>query len=221
MLRDLGDGICQISLLPRNGVNAYFAGGVLFDAGIPRNAKKILNSLKGQEVTEHALTHGHPDHQGASGKVCESLNIPLCVGDGDADAVESGNLRALLPSNLIAAMMAATGGPAHPVSRRLKEGDEIGGFQVIETPGHSPGHVVYYRPDRGVLIMGDVLTNMHVVTTLVGLREPPRPFTPSPPMNRASAKKLIGLKPKLVLFGHGPPLRDPDKFDAFLESLPD
>jgi hypothetical protein len=54
MLRDLGDGICQISLLPRSGVNAYFAGGVLFDAGIPSNAKKILSSLKGQQVTEHA-----------------------------------------------------------------------------------------------------------------------------------------------------------------------
>ncbi len=36
----------------------------------------------------------------------------------------------------------------------------------------------------------------------------------------ADHKKLIGLKPKLVLFGHGPPLRDPDKFDAFLKSLP-
>jgi glyoxylase-like metal-dependent hydrolase (beta-lactamase superfamily II) len=206
MLRDLGDGVHQIALLPRSGVNAYFAGGVLFDAGIPSNAKKILTALKGHEVTAHTLTHGHPDHQGASHAVCESLNIPLCVGDADADAVEAGDLRPLMPASLITSVMSSMAGPAHAVSRRLREGDEIGGFQVIETPGHSPGHVVYYCPDNGVLILGDVLTNMHVVTTLVGLREPPRPFTPDPALNRKSAKKLIGLKPELVLFGHGPPL---------------
>lgn len=220
MLHDLGDDVYQIPLLPRNGVNAYFAGGVLFDAGIPSNAKKILRLLQRQDVTAHALTHGHPDHQGASHRVCESLNVPLCVGAGDADAVATGKLRDLLPNHLIARIMATTGGPAHPVARRLKEGDEIGGFEVIETPGHSPGHVVYYRPQSGVLILGDVLTNMHILTTLVGLHEPPRPFTPDPALNRTSAKKLIGLKPKLVLFGHGPPLRDPDKFDAFLKTLP-
>lgn len=221
MLRDLGDGIYQLPLLPRNSINAYYAGGVLFDAGTSLDAKKILKSLHGHEVTAHALTHGHPDHQGASHAVCESLNVPFCVGDADADAVETGDLRPLIPLNLLTRLMSPMAGPGHPVSRRLKAGDEIGGFQVIETPGHSPGHVVYYRPHSGVLILGDVLNNMNVVTTLVGLREPPRPFTPDPVMNRASAKKLLGLKPKLVLFGHGPPLRDPDRFEAFLAALPD
>ena len=64
MLCDLGDGIHQIPLLPRSSVNAYYAGGVLFDAGIPSNAKKILASLQGHEVTSHALTHGHPGPSG-------------------------------------------------------------------------------------------------------------------------------------------------------------
>ena len=34
-------------------------------------------------------------------------------------------------------------GPAHPVDRALKEGDEVGGFSVIDVPGHSAGHVAF------------------------------------------------------------------------------
>ena len=91
---------------------------------------------------------------------------------------------------------------------------------MIETPGHSDGHVVYWDEQSGVLILGDVLRNISFATLRPGLREPPAVFTPDPVRNRESARKLIGLRPRLVLFGHGPPLRDPEHFDAFLRSLP-
>ena len=39
--------------------------------------------------------------------------------------------------------------------------------------------------------------------------------------NRRSARKLAPLEPKLVLFGHGRPLRDTRKFVDFVAALPD
>jgi glyoxylase-like metal-dependent hydrolase (beta-lactamase superfamily II) len=116
----------------------------------------------------------------------------------------------------------AMSGPACPVSRRLVEGDEVGGFRVLEAPGHSPGHVVYWRESDRVLILGDVLTNMNLFTTIPGLHEPPAFFTPDPASNRRSARRLIemGLEPSLVCFGHGPPLFDTMKFVEFIRRLP-
>ena len=55
-------------------------------------------------------------------------------------------------------------GPPHPVARALVEGDEVAGFTVLESPGHSRGQVAYWRESDRVLILGDVLNNMNVRT---------------------------------------------------------
>ena len=75
-------------------------------------------------------------------------------------------------------------------------------------PATPPGHVVFWRESDGVLVLGDVLNNMDVVTGIPGLRLPKDFLTPDPARNRESAKRLGPLEPKLVLFGHGAPLRD-------------
>ena len=48
-------------------------------------------------------------------------------------------------------------GPGHPVDRKLNEGDEVAGFRVIDVPGHSAGHVAFWRESDRVLVLGDVL----------------------------------------------------------------
>jgi glyoxylase-like metal-dependent hydrolase (beta-lactamase superfamily II) len=108
----------------------------------------------------------------------------------------------------------------HPVERNLREGDEVAGFTVLDVPGHSPGHVAYWRESDRTLICGDVLFNLSLPTLKPGLREPYDMLTADPPRNRDSARRLAELKPGLVLFGHGPPLRDGDSFVRFVESLP-
>ncbi len=102
-------------------------------------------------------------------------------------------------------------GPPHPVARALGEGDEVAGFTVLETPGHSPGHVSFWRESDRVLIVGDVLGNMNFITGIPGLNTPPDMFTPDPARNRESARRLAELRPALACFGHGAPLRDPGK----------
>lgn len=217
-MKQLADDFYHLPVMPFSSVNAYFAGGVLFDAGTRQSERTILKALRGHDVTAHALTHVHPDHQGSSHAVCGALNIPLWCGEGDVHAMETGDFG--IPDNPVSRFVDAVWtGPPHPVVRHLKEGDEVGGFTVIETPGHSPGHVVYWRERDRALIVGDVLRNMSFATLLPGLREPPKVFTPDPAQNRASARKLLGLRPKLVAFGHGSPLRDPDRFESFVSTL--
>lgn len=110
-------------------------------------------------------------------------------------------------------------GPGHPVDRRLSEGDEVAGFKVIDVPGHSAGHAAFWRESDGLLVLGDVLANMDQLTLLPGLQEPKPYFSPDPAENRRSARKLALLKPNLVLFGHGAPVRDTRKFVEFIEKL--
>ncbi len=111
-------------------------------------------------------------------------------------------------------------GPAHPVTRRLHEGDDVGGFTVLETPGHSPGHVSFWREADRALVAGDVLFGRHRVTGRPGLHEPPGMFTPDPATNRESIRRLAALEPAIVCFGHGPPMRDPARLSAFAAALP-
>jgi glyoxylase-like metal-dependent hydrolase (beta-lactamase superfamily II) len=112
-------------------------------------------------------------------------------------------------------------GPAHPVARALTEGDVVAGFTVLEVPGHSRGHVAYWRESDRVLILGDVLNNVNVKTGVPGLNEPPTIFTIDPARNRASARRLAELRPRLTCFGHGAPLRDPGRLAEFVARLPE
>ena len=223
-MKRLADDVEQLDGFPANAVNVYLAAGVLFDAGIRARQQMTLRQLRGRTVTAHALTHGHGDHQGASALICRTLEVPLACGAREADAIASGQIGPLLPVNwLTQNVIRRMAGPACPVARRLDEGDEVAGFRVIDVPGHSPGHVAYWRESDRTLILGDVLTNMNILTMAPGLHEPPGVFTVDPARNRRSARRLVelGIEPALVCFGHGPPLRDPARFREFILALPD
>src|SRR3954449_6881895 len=220
-MRELAPGVRQLGGLLPNLINTYLLGDVLVDAGSRFDARKILRELRGHPVAAHALTHAHPDHQGSSHRVCTTLGIPFWAGERDADAAEDPRLIGRRqPSPPIAqASYRLFTGPGHPVDRRLSEGDEVGGFTVLDTPGHSAGHIALWREsDRG-LVLGDVLCNMDTLTLWPGLQLPKGFYTPDPARNRESAKRLGPLRPELVCFGHGAPLRDPARFEAFCASV--
>lgn len=212
-MRQLADDVFQIALLPRDGVNAYLVGDTIVDAGIPPSGKKLAKQLGGK-VQRHVLTHAHGDHAGGSKALTEALGIPLWVGVNDAEAARTG-----VPVTKLGAFGRVTAGfPAVPVDRELVEGDEVGDFVVLDTPGHSPGHISLWRERDRVLVAGDVFFGMNVFTTVPGIRQPFGPFTLDPALNRASELRLVELEPSLLLLGHGPPVTDAaPKLRAFAE----
>jgi glyoxylase-like metal-dependent hydrolase (beta-lactamase superfamily II) len=220
-VRQLADGIWQLGGLPPNAFNVYVIGDVLVDSSTKHGHRRILRQLRGRRVEALALTHVHPDHQGSAHRICETLGIPLWCPEGEVDVMEDGDVLSRMPDAAINRINARLmTGPPHPVDRPLREGDEVGGFTVLDVPGHSKGHVAFWREADRALVCGDVLTNMNLITGLPGLHEPLRAFTSDPVRNRASARRVAELRPELACFGHGPPLRDPDKLAAFVATLP-
>jgi len=220
-MKQLADGVYQLSGFPPNGFNVYLLGDVLIDAATRHGARRILRQLKGRAVAAHALTHVHPDHQGSSARLCEALGLPLWVGAADIEAMEDGDIAARQPPAWVNRFNhRVMSGPPRTVDGPLREGDEVAGFEVLDVPGHSLGHVAFWRASDRTLVLGDVLNNMDLRTGIPGLHEPPRVFTPDPARNRESARRLAALEPALVCFGHGPPLRDTRKLASFVEALP-
>lgn len=221
-MKELAPGVHHIDCMPiPHSVNAFLLDDVLVDAGARMNGKRILKQLRGHRVSAHALTHAHPDHQGASHRICETLGIPYWVPELDVPAAEDSRLIAQRqPDHPMAQLMAKLfTGPSRKVDRVLREGDQVGSFTTLFTPGHSAGHVSFWRESDRVLVLGDVLNNQDPLLAIPGLRLPKDFFTPDPVTNRASAKRLGELEPRLVLFGHGAPLRHTRKFVEFCANL--
>jgi hydroxyacylglutathione hydrolase len=220
-LKRLADDVYLLDGFPPFAINVYMIGDVLLDAGSRHASKRILKQLRGRTIAAHALTHAHPEHQGSSHQVCDTLSIPLWCGARDADAMEDGHIAERQPRHPINALIGrAFTGPPHPVARRLGEGDHVAGFTILDVPGHSAGHVAYWREADRTLICGDVFTNVDTLTGVPGLHEPHSFLTVDPARNRDSMRRLAELEPELTCFGHGRPLRNPGKLKAFADRLP-
>lgn len=200
-MRQLADGVWQLSGFPANNMNKYLVEDVLIDSGTRLDQGRVLRDLRGRDVSAHALTHAHFDHYGSSHAVCEQRGVPLWCGAADAEAVEAGKMVAKGGRMVPAAK-------AVPVARKLVEGDEVAGFTVLDVPGHSPGHVAFWRESDRLLVCGDVFWGYNPFTMRGGPRLPTKLVNPDDGRNRESARRLAALEPALTLFGHGPPVRD-------------
>lgn len=221
-MKKITKDVYQISLMPRNSINCYLIEDVLIDAGIRSSASRILNAVKDRILSKHVLSHAHADHQGSSSIICDTLNIPLLCSALEKENAENGTVTIEYPNpnHLISKFQQKFwAGEGCNVAEILKEGDKIGGFIVIETPGHSRGHLSFFRENDGVLIAGDTLTNMNLLTTMVGLHQPPSLFTANQEQNIHSIKKLVSLKPKIICFGHGPVIINNGEFERFANKI--
>ncbi len=209
-MRELAPGVHQLRGLVPNAINVYLVDDVLIDAATKLSARRILSQVKGRPLSLHALTHVHPDHQGASHAICAARGIPLaCHGDGVAAMEGRAPVQPSDPGHPLNRLIGAIWeGPPHEVGRVLADGDEVAGFRVIHAPGHAPSEVIFFREADRVAICGDVVNTMSLLTMVPGIREPPAAFSLDPARNRASIKLLAELEPALICAGHGPPSRD-------------
>ena len=221
-MKHLAPGVWRLKELPAPTINVYLAEDALIDAGRTWDKRRIFAELDGREISLLALTHVHPDHQGSAKAVCEARGVPLACHADDVDAMEGRRpIQEAATSNPVNRVVRALWeGPPHEVGRVLRDGDEVAGFRVVHTPGHSRGHVVFFREDDRVAICGDVIRNMSYATGLPGIKEPPRIFTYDMAENRRSIRRLAELNPSLILPGHGPAVTDIAAFERFVAALP-
>jgi len=210
--------VWQIALAPRCGINVYLAGDVLIDCGTRWDGGRIIRALGGVRPSMVALTHAHPDHQGAAAFLTRAFHCPLACHEADRAAVE-GRTRMTPPARGIRFLSNLLAGPPCPVDRVLREGDEMGGLRVVEAPGHTKGHIIFFREADGLAIAGDLASNINVFTLQAGLREPPWFFSENVEMNRRSIRRLVALNPSVVCFSHGPPVRDANLLRAWADRL--
>src|SRR5699024_622906 len=82
-------------------------------------------------------------------------------------------------------------------------------WEWLHTPGHSPGHVTFYRQDDGLLIAGDAFITVKqdsfykVLTQKTELNGPPRYLTTDWNAAKQSVEQLADLHPKMAVTGHG------------------
>jgi hydroxyacylglutathione hydrolase len=221
-LKYLAPGVWRLKEVPAPTINVYLAEDVLIDAGRTWDKRRIFAELEGREISMVALTHVHPDHQGAAKAVCEARGVPLACHADDVDAMEGRRpvQEAATTNPVNRVVRALWEGPPYKVERVLQQGDEVAGFRCVHTPGHARGHLVFFRESDRVAICGDVIRNMSYATGLPGIKEPPAIFTYDMGENRRSIRKLAELNPSLILPGHGPAVTDMGAFERFVVSLP-
>jgi hydroxyacylglutathione hydrolase len=204
---------------PGRTLNVYLLGDVVVDAGVRWSRRRLARQLAGRQLSAHVLTHAHFDHAGCSAWLCHTLGVPLWCGEGDAAAISSGRVDShgsLLVNRLQRALAPVT---AHPVTRILREGDVVGGFEVLEVPGHSPGALAFWRQRDRVLVCGDVLANFGLYPARPRLVLAPAALSSDAETNRRSARRLAELQPRLACFGHGYAITDPGRFAAAIDRL--
>jgi glyoxylase-like metal-dependent hydrolase (beta-lactamase superfamily II) len=202
-------------------INVYLVRDVLIDAGRTWDTARIRRQTAGRDLSMLALTHVHPDHQGAVQAICAERGIPLACHEADVDAMEGRRpVQEAAPGDIRNRLIHRFWeGPPRKVDRPFAEGDEIAGFEVIHAPGHQRGEVIFWRESDRVAICGDVVRNMSYWTTLAGVREPPEVFTYDVSENRRSIRKLAGLRPVITLPGHGPEIRGHAEIEALADRV--
>ena len=171
------------------------------------------------------LTHGHFDHVGVLKDLAEQWDAPIYAHPLELPYLDG---RASYPPGdpAVGGGLMARLAPLYPtgpvdVSRFLRPLPEDGTvpglpeWRSLHTPGHSPGHVSYWRERDRALIVGDAFVTTKAESAYEAnfaqspeMHGPPQYFTPDWISAKQSVETLAALEPHLVLTGHGHPLKD-------------
>lgn len=190
-------------------------GLTLVDAGMPIMSKgvmKYMNQLEAGPLQRILLTHGHSDHVGALKSILSETKVPVYAHEIEIPYME-GEL--IYPRRKKVEHNVAEG-----IVQPLQD-DEQGGLKSIAgltpylTPGHSPGHAVYYHEQDQVLLAGDLFTSKKGK-----LHQPMSMFTADMAEAVRSSKIVEKLKPKRLEVCHGNPVFHPaDQLEEYVQKM--
>jgi glyoxylase-like metal-dependent hydrolase (beta-lactamase superfamily II) len=191
----------------------------LVDTGMPGNSGKILKFLqeklnrKPGDLKTIVITHAHFDHTGSLNQLIKKTGARVAIHKEDEQVLsgEKNQTGSALMRPLIKIMgFIFRIRPVKP-DIVLEEGDVIGDYRVIHTPGHTSGSICLYNSTSRIIFVGDSLNYSK------GKIVAPRIMEDHLQYNE-SMKKLGKLDIETILTGHGDPvLKDAKKkLDEFL-----
>ena len=225
--------------------NVYFvrsgSSWVLIDAALAncgRLIRKTADSLFGANTRPASilLTHDHPDHAGSALELAQMWDCPVYVHPDELPLVAIENLSTIekyaspLDRWIVLPLLRAM--PRRRVEAILSSASikdvvrvfdpsaavpSLPDWECIPTPGHTPGHVAFFRTSDRVLITGDAIVTVDLNSfggfLLWGLRlnkqrvsGPPWYSTWNWRAAKESVAILARLKPRVLASGHGVPM---------------
>jgi glyoxylase-like metal-dependent hydrolase (beta-lactamase superfamily II) len=211
---------------------AAFGGVVLVDTGLhePGAMRQLERALDQAGMgIEHVrllvCTHAHSDHYGLAAPIIEGSGCELWMHPNHAHMTTAAQdperaferrfevaRQSGVPAQLVAEAREARRGQGFGIAeivmpdRDLVPGvtldTDLGVWNVYETPGHAPSHVVLHQPERGLLLSGDHLLGRVSLYYDYG-------YSPDPAGEFLASLDVVDeLDVQLVLAGHGRPVRE-------------
>ncbi|SFE15439.1 Glyoxylase, beta-lactamase superfamily II [Lentibacillus persicus] len=211
-------------------VNIVFLGypnngnWVLVDAGLPGSADEIRSEASerfGENSRPSAiiLTHGHFDHVGGLVELAAEWDVPVYAHEQEMPYLTGEKSYPKPDTSVEGGFLAKISGiyPNEPINlgnavKPLPEDGTVPGlddWQWIHTPGHTPGHVSFYRENDSLLLSGDAFITVrqdsfyNVLMQKDEVNGPPRYLTTDWRAAKKSVEKLEALNPDMVIPGHG------------------
>ncbi|MHB1316168.1 MAG: MBL fold metallo-hydrolase [Christensenellales bacterium] len=238
-----------IYLLDLRAVNAYIvetgkARWILVDTGLENSAQFIIDAAaelfgEGARPDAIVLTHGHFDHVGSLKALTQHYKAPAYIhpnelpyitgqksyplpgGEDGEDGEDSAEKTAeAVPRTGVDVGQYALGLPADGSMPFANE------WQWLYTPGHTRGHVSFFRKKDRALIAGDAVSTVKqesfwaVVTQMETIGGPPAYMTEDPEQSRATIASIVKLAPAFVLPGHGHPVPGDRVVKELAEPIP-
>ena len=156
----------------------------IVDTGVEGSADAIGETLRDlglnySDVENVILTHHHFDHAGSTGAVMEqAINATIHAGEADLSEIDYDNISPLVG------------------------GEEIFGFEMLHTPGHTAGHMAVIDHDAGLLVGGDSFWLDGDGVAFEGDEQ----FFSDIPASRESIRRMAELNFDTLLLAHADPL---------------
>jgi len=189
----------------------------LVDTLFEGDAQLVLEAIRAlgrspADLKRIALTHAHRSHLGGLATLKRETKARIYAHAWEADIV-AGERRAqpvtLLPRQSLRLIPFQVGlrfnVPRHrpcPVDEELVDGDAFGPFQVLHTPGHSPGHLSFWWEEHRFLVAGDA------VATWPSVSGGWTAFNLNRTEHAKSLRRMAALDAHVVGVGHGEPITE-------------